>query len=148
MQTIILDGKEYVLVPREQLREVPQPAQTTPPQPPQTSLDDFLVDNGTEIVPPPVDDGLADNKEKQGAIRVVEQEVITAQPLSAPPARSRPYEYRQRFLRKEVLPSDIMTFSRLSQSMIDANPEDPFIKADAKKPKSKQLFYGPGSEQE
>lgn len=139
MQTIVLDGKEYVLVPAEQLQEVP-------PKPQESALIDFLQDNV-----PLIDDGLATEKEKQTSIRVLEgnnlQEIVTNS-ITAPKAHPKPYLYRERYLRKELLPSDIMTFSRMNQSFLDSNPEDPMIKADAKKPRSRQVFYGPSTEQE
>lgn len=152
MQTITIDGKEYVLVPKEQLREVPKPPENIEPDPPQSVLSDFLGESGMDTPLPPVDDGLQDNKEKQEAIKITIQDDnpqdIVTRGVTAPKAQPRPYLYRERFLKKELLPTDIMTFSRMSTTLLEGNPEDPFIKADAKKPKSQRLFYGPGSEQE
>ena len=151
MQKIVLDGKEYVLVPSEQLKEIPQPPKNIEDSSTKSILADFLEESSVEIARSPVDDGLMDNKEKGNAIRVVDnpQDLVVRQEIIyAPPAKPKPYAYRERFLKKELLASDIMTFSRLSSTLIAGNPEDPMIKADARKPKEMRLFYGPGGEQE
>ena len=151
MQTIILDGKEYALIPKEQLREIPQPIKNIQDSSTKSILDEFLEESNVEIARPLVDDGLMDNKEKRNAIKVIDnpQDLVVRQEIIyAPPAKPKPYEYRERYLKKELLASDIMTFSRISSATISGNPEDPMIKADEKKPKSMRLFYGPGGEQE
>lgn len=150
MQKIIIDGKEFVLVPSEQLKEVtPEPLKNTAPDPTQSVLEDFLAPDA----PMHPDDGLATEEEKQEAIKVTvqsdnPQDIVTGGITAVPKATPRPYSYRERFLKKQILPSDVMTFSRVDQDFLDSNPEDPWIKADAKLPKHKRLFYGPSTEQE
>jgi len=152
MRTIVIDGKEYVLVPSEQLREVPpEPLQETAPDNAQSVLEDFIDPSGMDTQSAPVDDGLATLEEKKQAIHITDQgetQDVVAAPLQAPKAQPKPYSYRERFLKKKLMPSDIMTFSRIDQDFLDSNPEDPMIKADARLPKSKRLFYGPSTEQE
>ena len=81
MQTVVIDGKEYVLVPKEAVQPstIP-PVVSTPqnigvpsvPQAPETAispLDDFL---SVSDLKGGVDDGLATQQEKETLIRVVE----------------------------------------------------------------------------
>jgi len=147
MKTVTLDGVEYALVPTEQLRPVDQPsidatlAAPVAPQQPSSVFNDFLDQTPTVT---PVDDGLATQAEKENAIRVVDPNAT----VGVPTAQPKPYAYRERFLKKEVSPADVTTTPSFSQALLAGNPEDPMIKADSKKPKSMQLFYGPGTQYE
>ena len=147
MQTITLDGVEYVLVPKEQLQPVDQPsieATQQAPDAPQSVLNDFVDQS---VVPPtskPVDDGLATQSEKENAIRVVEPTATQ----NVRQAVSRPYAYRQKFIKKELTPADVLARPTYHGELLKGNPEDPMIKSDAQKPKEMQLFYGPGTQYE
>ena len=143
MKTIVIDGKEYVLVPKDELEPVIDDTLTTQDAT-RSPLDDF--DDQSVVLPPakPIDDGLATQDEKKKSIRVVTQDEIVETLPVAPPAQPKKYDYRERYLKKELMPSDVLTFSRIDQSLLKANPEDPMIKADANRPKENQLFYGPG----
>lgn len=157
MKTIVLDGVEYALVPKEQLQPVNQPptpaeiSQETTQDSPGGILSDFVDSAPVAPIEPPVDDGLATHEEKQELIQVHiphEEQTIVSQPVAAPKAQPRPYAYRQKFLDRDLSPADVMTFPRISRQIIDANPEDPMIKADSKLRKEDQLFYGPGTQVE
>lgn len=154
MQTITIDGKEYVLVPKEQLQPVEQPVveRTETTQDADSSvLNDFMVDAPIAPTETHPDDGLATQKEKEKNIRVIEipqQETVVSSLPSVPAAQPKKYEYFERFKNHELTAADIMTFPRIGRDLLANNPEDPLIKADAKRPKSQQLFYGPGNEPE
>jgi len=149
MKTIVIDGQEYVLVPKEQLQPVETPQTVNNAR--ETAQEAFhggssLLDDFTDTttVSKPVDDGLATAKEKDEAIRVVEP-VATQNVRQAVP---RPYAYRQKFIKKELTPADVLARPTYHGELLKGNPEDPMIKADAQKPKEMQLFYGPGTQYE
>lgn len=146
MQTVTIDGQEYVLVPKEDL----QPAQTVG-NARESSQDAFhggssILEDFRPVQPvsKPVDDGLATQKEKEQAIRIVED----TQSLNVPKAHPRPYSYRQKFVKKELTPADVYALPQFHGELLTGNPEDPMIKSDAQKPKNMQLFYGPGTQYE
>lgn len=152
MQTVILDGIEYVLVPKEQLQPTiaggvgSQPPQNqasqTTQDAPRSPLEDFVDQSVVSTPTKHVDDGLATQDEKKNAIRVVEQSP------SVPKAQPKVYTYREKYLKKELTPADIYVFPKFDAKTLAGNPEDPMIKADAQKPKDQQLFYGPGAQYE
>jgi hypothetical protein len=142
MQTIIIDGKEYVLVPKEQLQPVPTPTPEVVPDSASTPLQDFLGGGGTSTPPLVVDDGLATSEEKKEAIRVV----TPSQTVNVPKAQPKTSPYREKFLKKELGPEDVASPPKFHREMLTNNPEDPMIKADAQRPASQRLFYGPGAE--
>lgn len=146
MQIVILDGIEYVLVPKEQLQPTiaggigSQPLQDAP----RSSLEDFVDQSIVSSPTLHVDDGLATQDEKENAIRVVTPQQIS----TIPKAQSKVYEYRDKFLKKELTPADIHTFPKYDAKTLAGNPEDPMIKADALRPPDQRLFYGPGAQYE
>jgi hypothetical protein len=149
MQTITLDGIEYVLVPKETLQPTiaggvgSQPPVATQDAP-RSPLEDFIGESVAPTTQPHVDDGLATQDEKEIAIRVVTPE----QTVDVPKAQPKVYDYREKFLKKELMPSDVYATPKYDAKTLAGNPEDPMIKADAQKPASMRLFYGPGAQYE
>ena len=156
MQTVVIDGKEYVLVPKEQLQPVETPVNNgteTTQDEPGSPLDDFLDTSPVSTPQKPFDDGLATNAEKQNSIRVVvpqenPQDTTVSVLPDVPKATPRPYAYRERFIKQELMPADITAQPTFHRELLAGNPEDPMIKADQNKPRELQLFYGPGTQQE
>lgn len=155
MNTIVIDGKEYVLIPKEQLQPVETPpVATTPPNasPDNTTsvLEDFMGGGGTSTPPIHPDDGLATNKEKQEAIKIVlpspnQTEIVDpSKMVTVPKATPKPSGYRERFINHTLDPNDVSVPLKFSRELLAGNPEDPMIKADSQRPKGDQLFYGPG----
>ncbi len=156
MQTITIDGKEYVLVPKEQLQPVEQPAPsgTETPQDAEISpLNDFMMDAPIAPTETHPDDGLATQDEKTQSIRVTQvpetpQETVVSSLPSVPAAQPKKYLYRERFVNKELTAADVVAMPTYHRELLASNPEDPMIQADKRKPKELRLFYGPGTEQE
>jgi len=131
MQTITIDGKEYVLIPREQLQPVPEPAQSV--------LADFV-----ELSDTYVDDGLSSHKDKQAAIQVVEQTNIVDEAPTVKKADGKEYEYRTRFLNHELIPSDVFSVNRGVMNAVKRYKDVGSIEADKSRPPEHQMFYGEG----
>jgi len=151
MKIVVLDGVEYVLIPKSELLP-DQPIEDTlqPPDAPErgsSPLDDFLPHPPTKSS---IDDGLATQDEKENAITIQTPEQIVVAPKipNVPKATPQKSSYREKYVKKELTPADVMTFPRYGRSHFTDNPEDPMIKTDANRPKGKQLFYGPGIESE
>lgn len=139
MNTVIIDGKEYVLIPREQLQE--KPPQTPPSEPVESVLADFF---GGEVV----DDGLATHKEKQSAIQVITQpptqdQVVDVIP-GVRPATPQRYAYREKFVRHELTPGDIFAPNTYMFGVVKNYKDVEMIESDKMRPPNKQLFYGEG----
>jgi hypothetical protein len=74
--------------------------------------------------------------------------VIPSAVASVPKAAPKPYTYREKFLKKELSASDVVTPPKYNKKLLEGNPEDPMIKADNQKPEGMKLFYGPGIQYE
>lgn len=156
MKTIVLDGIEYVLIPRDQLSALfgestptlskpePAPAKSPEPEPPAaepSALTDFMgVEDSTIRVikshPSPM------TTVTEPDIRIVDP-TLTERVEEAQP---KPYSYRDRFLKKQLLPNDVMGFPGFNPNDIHKFQDLPEFEMDAKRPASKQLFYGAGIE--
>lgn len=143
MNTVVIDGREYVLVPKDELEIIP-PAPVAPVQESTSPLEDFLGY---------VDDGLATPEEKQSAIQVHTDPNLYSQEPQAyvtetlpvvPPAQPKRYEYREKYLNHEITASDVFALPSYKFGVIKNYVDVPMIEADKKRPKDKQLFYGEG----
>jgi len=130
-ETIVLSGKEYVLVPLElfpgETEEVKQ----------DISVSDF---DPEEKRPLP----LATNKEKEEAIRVVE----STGDIHVQKAVPKPSGYQERFQKKRLLPTDVSARSNAADA-IGGFVEDAYIHSmdyGGNLPPGKTGFYGKGIE--
>lgn len=145
MQVITIDGKEYVLVPKEDLQPVnPEPRPNTQPKPQEEVLNDFLPVESPAITTQIILHEIATIEERKEAIRIVDATSISNIP-SATPKKS---EYREKFLTHDLSPNDIRTFSRPNFGVIKQFNEIPEIaNLDTGAAPSKSTgpsFYGPG----
>jgi hypothetical protein len=138
MKTIVLDGVEYVLTPKDQS---PPVVSNPSPNSPSSPLADFLGQDG-ESPRPQVDDGLATPQEKQEAIKIV----VPGKVSGIPKAKPQESPYWKKFKSRTLTPYDVTAIPTRDPRFLSNNPEDPMIRADASRPKEKQLFYGPGIE--
>jgi hypothetical protein len=124
LQTMVLAGKEYVLVPIEFMPDAP------------------VVSEEPEKHPVPLE--IATKEEQRESIRVVDP----GETGKAKPATPKVYGYQERFLKKQILPTDISIVQR-NTDLIKDFQEDSFIKSmdwGNTIPPGKSGFYGPGVE--
>lgn len=147
MQTITIDGKEYVLVPKEDLQPInPQRSISTSLEPQESLLNDFIPESSTSLPFKSKPLEIATIEEQREAIRVVDATNINEVPKASP----KEYEYRKRFVEKNLTTQDIRNLSRPNSGLIRNFSEIPEIKAlDAGRTPSTSTgpsFYGPGVE--
>ena len=147
MQTIVIEGKEFVLIPKEDLQPVnPQPVQNIQPEPKEAILNDFLPEDSTPTISRPKPLEIATIEERQEAIRVVDATTLQ----NVPKATAKESDYRKRFLEKELTANDVRIFKRPNHGLIKNFSEIPEIaELDSGNTPSKSTgpsFYGPGAQ--
>ena len=143
MQTILIDGKEFVLVPKEDLQPVIQVKETIQPETPGDILNDFLPAETTpsSSLPKPLE--IATIEEATESVRIVDATSL----INIPQAASKEYEYRKKFLTKTLTPHDVKTY-RPNYALVKDFTEIPEIAAldsgNAPSQSTGPSFYGPG----
>lgn len=133
MKTVVIDGIEYQLVPvPKQDEQNDDQHQNTTGNDAGSILADFLGENDTgvqQLVSEP-------STGNEAQIRIVNATggVQAAQPKE--------YEYRKKFLNRELTPSDVVGKTGIPQKAVKNFKDVPEIESD----KGGKLFYGPGLE--
>lgn len=151
-QTIVLNGIEYILIPKANANEIKQQKTTsqkvddTPIE--EDILADFLGDAPTNTVPSVEEKNVQEEK----PIMQTEENVmiVDATKTDFPMAPSRKYDYRERFVRHELTPADVVNQNRFNPRLVrDFKETDDLIRRldGGKDPdKISYGFYGPGIE--
>lgn len=138
METIILNGKEYVLVPIEHYQ-----APLESPVPPQEATESFLEGfTGGEVSLEP-ETRVNDNTNIPAPlIRVMTQDSMG----EIVEASAKPSTYREKYLKRELTGGDVSQTAKPNPTIITQFKDLPEIEMDKRVSSDKQRFYGPGVE--
>lgn len=151
-QTIVLNGIEYILIPKANVNEIKQQETTsqrvadTPIE--EDILSDFLDNSPVNTISSPKEQVAQEDKPTMPTEENVM--IVDATKTDFPMAPSRKYDYRERFVRHELTPADVVNQNRFNPRLVrDFKETDDLIRRldGGKDPdKISYGFYGPGIE--
>ena len=132
LTTTVIDGVEYVLVPKTLVDE---PKEEVRKEAPTIGLAGFLPED--VVGEPPTE-------EKREEVWIVEPAAVSG----VKQAKGKSYAYREKYLQHALLPHDVMTFPTVGQSIKNFTESKEIRSADFgnRIPPGKWGFYGPGIE--